>query len=107
MGGFFTISICLHFTQIVPRNFPDKAVENSDALPVWGARPGDPPALRQDFFPDLNALDKGVQHIPVQLFYTGVLFGQIEEQPVGAAYSHHLQSAEREGVRVTQLFQSA
>ena len=63
MGGFFTISICLHFTQVVPRNFPDKAVENSDALPVWGARPGNFFALRQYLFTDLYAVDESVQDV--------------------------------------------
>ena len=68
MGGFFTISICLHLTQVVPRNFPDKAVENSDALPVWGARPGNFFALRQYLFTDLYAVDESVQDIAGKLF---------------------------------------
>ena len=76
MGGFFTISICLHLTQVVPRNFPDKAVENSDALPVWGARPSDFPTLRQDLFTALNTFNESVQYISVQRFYAGVPFGK-------------------------------
>ena len=86
MGGFFTISICLHFTQVVPRNFPDKAVENSDALPVWGARPGNFFALRQYLFTDLYAVDESVQDISIQRFYTGIPLDKVEEMSIGIAY---------------------
>ena len=86
MGGFFTISICLHLTQVVPRNFPDKAVENSDALPVWGARPGNFFALRQYLFTDLYAVDESVQDISIQRFYTGIPLGKVEEMSIGIAY---------------------
>ena len=84
-SGLFTISIRLQLAQAVSRNFPDKAVEDADALPVWGTRPGNLSALRQYLFTDLNTFDESVQYISVQRFYAGVPLGKVKEQAVGTA----------------------